>query len=94
MINTLAGVVDTCALHQLHISLLNVIGQAGAKSKNEDACRLLRKNNRVVMLSRQSLGVDKAIKQAQTKEGVMARPQRAHTSASAQHTLGQPVLAA
>jgi hypothetical protein len=46
------------------------------------------------MLSRQSLGVDKAIKQAQTKEGVMARPHCAHTSANAQHTLGQPVLAA
>jgi hypothetical protein len=46
------------------------VGLAGVKSKNEDACRLLRKNNRVVMLSRQSLGVNKAIKQAQTKEGV------------------------
>ena len=32
--------------------------------------RLLRKNNNVVMLSCQSLGVNKAIKQAQTKEGV------------------------
>jgi hypothetical protein len=37
---------------------------------NEDAYRLLHKNNRVVRLSRQSLGVNKTIKQAQTKEGV------------------------
>jgi hypothetical protein len=39
------------------------------KSKNEDACMLLRKNNRVVMLSRQTFGVNKAIKKIQTKEG-------------------------
>jgi hypothetical protein len=70
MINKLAGVVYTCTLHQLQRRVLNAIGLAGVKSKNEDACRLLRKNNRVVMLSRQSLGVNKAIKQAQTKEGV------------------------
>jgi hypothetical protein len=70
MINTLADVVDTCTLHQLQHIVLNAISLAGVKSKNEDACRLLRKNNRVVMLSRQRLGVNKAIKQDQTKEGV------------------------
>jgi hypothetical protein len=69
-IESLAEVVDTCYLHSLQRSVLFSVGLAGATCKNDDAKALLRKNNRVVMLSRQSLSVNKGIKELQTKAGV------------------------
>jgi hypothetical protein len=65
MIDTLAEKVDTCLLHQLQRAVLFSVGLAGSTCRNTEAKDLLRKNNRVVMLSRQSLAVNKAIKQAQ-----------------------------
>ena len=58
--------VDTCLLHQLQRAVLYALGLAGSVSNNEDAKAVLKKHNRVVMLSRQSLGVNKGIKDAQS----------------------------
>ncbi|KAK3243146.1 hypothetical protein CYMTET_47179 [Cymbomonas tetramitiformis] len=62
--------VDTCLLHQLQRSVLYSIGLAGKTSKNPDAKQLLRKHNRVVMLSRQALAFGKDVKKAQSAAGV------------------------
>lgn len=70
MITSLAEKVDTCQLHQLQRAIMFALGLAGSTSKNEDAKTLLRRNGRVVMLSRQSLSVNKAIKEAQLQAGV------------------------
>lgn len=70
LIPTLAEKVDTCLLHQLQRAVLYSIGLAGATSRNPEAKELLRKNNRIVMLTHQSLATNKAIKLAQTRAGV------------------------
>ncbi|KAK3235607.1 hypothetical protein CYMTET_54197 [Cymbomonas tetramitiformis] len=62
--------VDTCLLHQLQRGVLYSVGLAGVKSKNPECKSLLRKHNRVVMLSRQSLAYGKALNIVQTKAGV------------------------
>ncbi|KAK3260261.1 hypothetical protein CYMTET_30770 [Cymbomonas tetramitiformis] len=62
--------VDTCLLQQLQRGVLYSVGLAGVKSKNPECKSLLRKHNRVVMLSRQSLAFGKALNIAQTKAGV------------------------
>ncbi|KAK3285273.1 hypothetical protein CYMTET_7108 [Cymbomonas tetramitiformis] len=64
--------VDTCILHQLQRAVLYSIGIAGAKSRNEGARHLLKKNNRVVMLSRQSLAFGKSIRNSQSSARVPA----------------------
>lgn len=70
LIDTLAEKVDTCLLHQLQRAVLYSVGLAGAACQNKDAKELLRKNNRIVMLSHQSLATNKAIKEAQLNAGV------------------------
>ena len=70
LIDSVAALVDTCYLHSLQRGVLFSLGLAGSMSKNEEAKDLLRKDGRVVMLSRQSLAVNKGIKDAQTKAGV------------------------
>lgn len=70
LIETLAEKVDTCLLHQLQRAVLYSIGLAGVASQNRDAKELLRRNNRVVMLSHQSLATNKAIKEAQLNAGI------------------------
>ena len=50
--------------------VLNSIGHASATSKNPEAKDQLRKNNRLVMLSRQSLAVNKSINDAQIEAKV------------------------
>ena len=65
LIPTIAPLVDTCQLHQLQRGVLISLGLAGSVTKNTMAKVLLRKHNRVVMLSRQSLAVGKAIRDAQ-----------------------------
>ena len=77
LIPTLAEKVDTCILHQLQRSILFSLGLAGVTSKNPELKQLLRKHSRVVMLSRQSLSVGKAIRMAQINAGV---PDHALTS--------------
>lgn len=76
LIPTLSEGVDTCLLHVLQRAVLFSLGLAGASSKNAIAKRLLRKHNRVVMLSRQSLAVGKAIKVAQLDAKVPAHKLR------------------
>lgn len=65
LIPTLSDKVDTCQLHVLQRAVLFSVGLAGATSKNAEAKKLLRKHNRVVALSRQSLAVGKSIREAQ-----------------------------
>jgi hypothetical protein len=62
--------VDTCMLHQLQRAVLWCLGKTGKTCKNPEAQEQLRKNARIVMLSRQSLGVNKEIKQLQREAGV------------------------
>jgi hypothetical protein len=69
-IETIAEKVDTCMLHVLQRAVLFSIGIAGASSKNPAAKSLLRANNRVVQLSRQSLAVGKSISNAQVAANV------------------------
>ena len=70
LIETIAEKVDTCQLHVLQRAVLFALGLAGASSKNDDAKALLRKHNRLVQLSRQSLAVGKAIREAQLRASV------------------------
>lgn len=70
LIETLAEKVDTCLLHQLQRAVLYSIGLAGRTTQNKDAKELLRKNNRIVMLSHQSLATNKGIKEAQSGAGI------------------------
>ena len=70
LIDTLRDKVDTCMLHQLQRAVLWCLGKTGKTCKNPEAQEQLRKNARIVMLSRQSLGVNKEIKQLQREAGV------------------------
>ena len=70
LISTLAEKVDTCQLHILQRAVLNSVGLAGTTSKNPLAKKTLKKNNRVVMLSRQSGSFGKSIKESQTAAGI------------------------
>ena len=69
-IETLCEKVDTCELHMLQRAVLFSIGLAGATSKNPAAKDLLKKHNRIAMLSRQSGAFLKSIKGMQTDAGV------------------------
>ena len=60
----------TCQLHILQRAVLNSVGLAGTTSKNPLAKKTLKKNNRVVMLSRQSGSFGKSIKESQTAAGI------------------------
>ncbi|KAK3241308.1 hypothetical protein CYMTET_48913 [Cymbomonas tetramitiformis] len=62
--------VDTCILHQLQRSVLYSIGLAGAKTKNEDSKVLLKKHNRIVTLTHQSLSFGKSIRKAQASANI------------------------
>ena len=70
LIDTLRDKVDTCMLHQLQRAVLWCLGKTGRTCQNSEAQDLLRKNARIVMLSRQSLGTNKHIKQLQRDAGV------------------------
>ena len=72
MIPTLAEKVDTCQLHVLQRAILNSLGLAGVASKNPHAKRTLKKNNRLVTLSRQSGSFGKSITEPQLAAGVPA----------------------
>jgi len=61
LISTLAEKVDTCQLHILQRAVLNSVGLAGTTSKNPLAKKMLKKNNRIVMLSRQSGSFGKSL---------------------------------
>ena len=69
-VTTLAEKVDTCNLHQLQRAVLFGIGLAGVSCKNPEAKTVLRKHNRVVMLTRQSLSVGKDLRDRQIAAGV------------------------
>jgi hypothetical protein len=62
LIPTLCDKVDTCMLPQLQRSVLWCLGKTGKNCKNPEAQEQLRKNARIVMMSRQSLGTNKHIK--------------------------------
>ena len=66
----LAEKTDTCHLHQVQRVVLYAIGQAGAQSKNPECKTLLRKEGRVVTLSRQSRAVSSSIRDAQITVGI------------------------
>ncbi len=65
LIDTLCDNVDTCMLHQLQRTVLWSLGKTGKTCKNPEDQEQFRKNARIVILSRQSLGVNKEIKQLQ-----------------------------
>ena len=83
-IETLCEKVDTCQLHVLQRGVLFSIGLAGASTKNASAKSLLRKHNRIVMLSRQSGSFLKSLKDMQTAAGVpdhkLLLPERTSTT--------------
>ncbi|KAK3285771.1 hypothetical protein CYMTET_6636 [Cymbomonas tetramitiformis] len=63
--------VYTCILHQLQRSVLySSIGLAGAKTKNEDSKVLLKKHNRIVTLTHQSLSFGKSIRKTQSSANI------------------------
>ena len=70
MIADLGEKVDTCLLHVLQRAVLNAIGLASATSKNPEMKDLLRKHNRAVTLTRQSLATGKMIADAQRAASV------------------------
>ncbi len=74
LIDTLRDKVDTCMIHQLERLVLWCFGKTGKTCKNPESQDQLSKNARIVMLSRQSLGVNKEIKQLQ-REVVVSRHQ-------------------
>ena len=70
-IEDIADKVDTCQLHVLQRGVLFSAGLAGATTKNADGKSLLRKHNRAVMLSHQSLATGKSIQAAQVAAKVL-----------------------
>jgi hypothetical protein len=61
----LAEKTDTCDLHRLQRCVLFAMGQAGAQSKNPECKSLLRKESRIVTLSKQSRAVSSSIREGQ-----------------------------
>lgn len=72
LIDGLNEKVDTCHLHQLQRAVLYATGLAGKTSRNDELRQLLAQHSRIVQLTRQSIGVAKAVRKAQSAVGVRA----------------------